>query len=184
MEIGPYDEAVIPGLLNTYRNYDSNQLLLLESRKTELMQPLIAARIVVKFTSAVAPILVSNISSERVTISKGKMLADDTALKARRVDLQELSTPTYCVASVLTSDVGSAPQANRVSKAIKNAEKSLVFEQRVLLERLLRKHTSVLAACPADLGGTSLIYHRIDIGDCGPVRLPMRRVPNEHIPVF
>ena len=54
---------------------------------TELMQPLVAARVVVNFTSAVVPILVSNISAERVTIPKGKVLADDIALKARRVDL-------------------------------------------------------------------------------------------------
>ena len=52
------------------------------------MQPLVAARVVVNFTSAV----VSKISAERVTIPKGKVLADDIALKVRRVDLQELST--------------------------------------------------------------------------------------------
>ena len=132
-EIKPSEEAVIPGLLDTYRNYDSDQLLLLERRKAELMQPLISARIVVNFTSAVVPILVSNISSEHVTIPKGKVLADDTALKARRIDLHELSTPPNCVASVLTSDVGEAPQANPVAKAMKNADKSLVSEQSVLL---------------------------------------------------
>ena len=62
-EIGPYKEAVIFGLPYMYRNYNLDQLLLLEPRKTELMQPLIAALIVVNFTSAVVPILVSNISS-------------------------------------------------------------------------------------------------------------------------
>ena len=64
------------------------------------MQPLIAACIVVNFTWAVVPILVSNISSDQVTIPKGNVLADDTALKARRVDRYELSTPPNCVASV------------------------------------------------------------------------------------
>ena len=66
---------------------------------------------------------------------------------------------------------------------MKNADKSLISEQRVLLERLLRKHSSVFAASPTDLGCTSQMYHRIDIGDSGPVRQPMRRVPHEHIPV-
>ena len=89
------------------------------------MQFLIAARIVVNFTSAVVPILVSNISSESVKIPKGKVLAVDTAVKARRVDLHELSTPPNCVALVSTSDVGSAPQADPVAEAIKNADKSL-----------------------------------------------------------
>ena len=132
-DIRPYEEAVIPVLLDRYRNYDSDELLLLKPRKTELMQPLIAARIVVNSTSAVVPILVSNISSERVTIPKGKVLADETVLKARRVYLHELSTPPNCVATVLTSDVGSAPQADPVAESIKNADKSLIFEQCVLL---------------------------------------------------
>ena len=183
-EIGPYEEAVIPGLLDTYQNYDSDQLLLFEPRKTKLMQSFIAARIVVIFTSAVVPILVSNISSERFTIPKGKVLANDTVLKARRVDLQELTTPPNCVASVSTSDVGLAPQADPFAKAMKNADKSLVSEQRVLLERLLRKHISVFAASPTSLGRISLLYHRIDIGDSGSVRQPMRRVPHEHISVL
>ena len=175
-EIGPYEEAIIPGLLDSYRNYDPDQTLLLEPRKTELMQPLIAARVVVNFTSAIVPILVSNISPELVTIPKGKVLADETALKTRRIDLQELSTPPGCVASVSTSDVGSAAPPDPVAEAMKNADKALVSEQRVLLERLLRKHATVFSAGPTDIGRTSLIYHRIDIGDSGPVRQPMRRI--------
>ena len=67
---------------------------------------------------------------------------------------------------------------------MKNAEKSLVPDQRVLLERLLRKHASAFAAGPTDLGCISLMHHRIDIGDSAPVRQPMRRVPHEHIPVL
>ena len=39
-------------------------------------------------------------------------------------------------------------------------------------------------AGPTDIGRTSLIFHRIDIGDSGPVRQPMRRLPHEHIPVL
>ena len=85
-QIEPYEEAIIPGLLVSYRSYDTNQTLLLKPRKNELMQPLVVARVVVNFTSAVVSILVSNISSERVTIPKGKVIADDTARKTRRVD--------------------------------------------------------------------------------------------------
>ena len=150
------------------------------------MQPLIASRIVVNCTSAVVAILISNISSERVTISKGKVLADETTLKARpprRSSLADDSIPN-CVDSVSTSDVGSAPQADPVAEAMKNADKSLVSEQRVLLERLLRKHTSVFATSPTNLKRTSLMYHRMDIGDSGPVRQPMHRVPHEHISVL
>ena len=57
-------------------------------------------------------------------------------------------------------------------------------ELRVLLERLLRKHSAAFAAGPTDLWRTSLINHRIEIGDSGPVRQPMRRVPHEHILVL
>ena len=50
------------------------------------MQPLVAARVVLNFIFAVVPILVKNISTERVTILINKVLADDIAPKARRVD--------------------------------------------------------------------------------------------------
>ena len=88
-EIDPYDEAIIPGLLDSYRSNDPYQTLLLEPRKNKLMQPLVVTRVVVNFTSAVVPIFVSNISSERVTIPKGKVIADNTGLKtlARRYAL-------------------------------------------------------------------------------------------------
>ena len=148
------------------------------------MQPLVAARVVVNFTSAVVPILVSNISAKRVTIPKFKVLVDDIALKARRVALQELSTAPSCVALVSTTDAGSAPSPDPVAEAMKTADRSLMSEQRVLLERLLRKQASASAAGPTDLGRTSLMYHQIDIGDSGPVRQPMRRVPQEHISVL
>ena len=180
-EIEPYEEAIIPGLLDSYRNYNPNQKLLLEPRKNKLMQPLIVARVVVNFTSAVVPILVSNISSERVTIPKGKIIADDTALKTRRVDTQDLPAPKNCVANVSTTDAGSAISADPVTDAIKNADKAFVLEQQTLLERLLRKHSTAFAAGPTDLGRTSLIYHRIEIGDSGPVRQPMRRAARTYL---
>ena len=187
-EFEPYEEAIIPGLLDFYRNYNPNQTLLLEQRKNELMQPLVVARVVVNFTSAVVSILVSNISSERVTISKAKVIADDTAVKTRRVDTQDPSALKNCVANVSSTDAGSAPSADPVTAAMKNAmkiaNKALVPEKHVLLERLLRKHSTAFAAGRTDLGSTSLIYHRIEIGDSGPVRQLMRRVQHEHIPVL
>ena len=59
---------------------------------------------------------------------------------------------------------------------------SLVSEKRVLLECRIRKHTRVFAASLTNLGRTSLIYHRIDIGDSCMVRQPMHRAHHEHIP--
>ena len=119
-DIEPYEKAIIPGLLDFYRNYNLNQTKLLEARKNELMQPLVVARVVVNFTSAVVPILVSNISSERVTIPKGKVIADDTELKTWRVATHELPAPSNCVAVVSTTDAGSAPSVDPVAEAMKN----------------------------------------------------------------
>ena len=99
-EIEPYEEAIIPGLLDSYRSYDPNQTLLLEPRKNELMQPLVVARVVVNFTSAVVPILVSNISSERVTIPNGKLIADDSTQNAARRHSRSIGSEelrSYCV---------------------------------------------------------------------------------------
>ena len=67
---------------------------------------------------------------------------------------------------------------------MKNADKALVPEQHVLLEGLLRKYAGAFASGPTNLGRKSLMYHRIDTGDNNPVRQPMHRVPNEHIPVL
>ena len=64
----PYNKVIIPGLLDTYRNYEPSQTLLVKPRKTKLMQPLVVARVVVYITSAVVLIFVSNISFESVKI--------------------------------------------------------------------------------------------------------------------
>ena len=80
-----------------------------------------------------------------------------------------------------TTNAGLATSVDVVADAMKNADKTFVPEQRALLERLLRKHAGAFASGLTDLGRTSLMYHRIDIGDNNPVRQPMRRVPHEHI---
>ena len=50
------------------------------------------------------------------------------------------------MAILSTTDAGSAPLANFVTDAMKNSDQALVIEQRVLLERLLRKHSTAIAA--------------------------------------
>ena len=90
------------------------------------MQPHIATCLVINFNLAVVLFQVSNISSERATIPKGRVIADVTALKARHVDLYVFLTPLNCLASLSTSDVGSAPQAAIVAEKMKNSDKSLV----------------------------------------------------------
>ena len=81
MEIRLYQKAVIFGLLVSYWNYELDTTLLCKPRKTYLMQPLCATRIIINFTSVVLLSFVSNISHARVTIFKNKVYADDTAFK-------------------------------------------------------------------------------------------------------
>ena len=134
-EIEPYEKTVILELLDFYRQYDPDQTLLFDPRRKELMQPLITEQVIVNFTSAVVAILVLNISAERETIRLSKVIADGIEFKVRHVDVKELSSLPNCVALVSTTDARSAPSPDLVSKAMKNADKSLVFEQRVILER-------------------------------------------------
>ena len=98
-----------------------------------------------------------------------------TELKTQIVETQDSSPPKNCVAIVSTTDDGSALLADPVTDPMKNADKAIVTEQWVLLERLLCKYASAFADGPTDLGRRNLIYHRIEISDSGPVRHPMRR---------
>ena len=45
-------------------------------------------------------------------------------------------------------------------------------------------NSEAFSACAENLGSTNLIYHTIDIGDSGPVRQGMRRIPHEQIKVL
>ena len=73
---------------------------------------------------------------------------------------------------------------NPVQQAMANADLALLFEQRSALEKLLLTYSSVFLAGPEDMGRTSLIFHKINIGENLPVRQGLRRIPDEHIPVF
>ena len=55
--------------------------------------------------------------------------------------------------------------------------------QLVSLESVLKKYSSVFSR-GSDLGRTSLIFHKIDTGEGGPIRQGMRRIPHEQIPVL
>ena len=83
-----------------------------------------------------------------------------------------------------TTDAGSAPLHDFVNEAMKNEDKSLVPEQRVHLERLLRKHASAITSGPTFLKCIIYNYNQLDIGVTGPRRQSMRCVPHEHIPVL
>ena len=71
-----------------------------------------------------------------------------------------------------------------MQEACDRADPALTREQRSALFALLNKHSEAFSASPEDLGRTNLIYHTIDIGDSGPVRQGMRRIPHEQIKVL
>ncbi len=64
-----------------------------------------------------------------------------------------------------------------------NADKALTAAQVVSLESVLKKYSSAFSRGSEDLGRASLIFHKIDTGDGGPIRQGMRRIPQQ-IPVL
>ena len=53
-------------------------------------------------------------------------------------------------------------------------------EVRTQLERLLNGYRDVFSMSETDLGRTNVAMHRIDTGDAGSVRQPLRRQPLLH----
>lgn len=81
MEIAPYDEAVFPGLLNSYRKFEQSQGLLLEPKIPKLFNFLVGVCVIINYTCPVVPVLVANFSPKREIIPKGKLLAHEAPLK-------------------------------------------------------------------------------------------------------
>ena len=63
-----------------------------------------------------------------------------------------------------------------------NADPALPYKQRSALEKLLLIYSTVFSDGPEDMGRTSLIFHKINIGENPPVCQCFRRIPHEHIP--
>ena len=168
--VGPYEEMVIPALLDAKAHYATNQTLLLEPTTSKSTSPILKARVVVNYTSVVVPLLVANVSSIPITIEKGEVLAEDQPLVLTNMEeqtnqqLEKKTTP--------------------VQEALNKADSSLTTEQKSSLTAVLNKHSDVFSSGANDIGRTNLIYHTIDIGDSGPVRQGMRRIPHEQIGVL
>ena len=76
--IGPYEEAVIPAMLEASCNYLKGECLLLEPRNDGQLAPLVGARTLISYTSPVVPMLIANLSSRPITITKNKLLANES----------------------------------------------------------------------------------------------------------
>ena len=76
--IGPYEDMVLPALLDANAHNATDQTLLLEPT-TSKASPILKACVVINYTSVVVPLLIANISSASVTIEKGKMHSGPTS---------------------------------------------------------------------------------------------------------
>lgn len=71
------EEVVIPAFRDATLKYDTNDTLLFKPRPTKIGYPLILARVVVKCTFVLVPMLIENISNSMDTIQKESVIAED-----------------------------------------------------------------------------------------------------------
>ena len=161
--------------------------MLIEPRNNSSDSPLLGARVLVSFRSPVVPLLFANLSARSVTIPKSKILADDSQASPvgfeRSTKQLPRSNELRTVVSALQKSEATK-ELTPVQQAMSNADFALSPEQRSSLEKLLLTYSTVFSAGPDDMGRTSLIFHKIDIGESQPVRHGLRRIPHEHIPVL
>lgn len=93
-KISLFEEAFLFSLLDCNLNYEPGQTFLFKPNKAESFSPLFGARIVVYYTSVVVPVLIANLSSERVVLPKVKVLALETDACARLLSLGTSATST------------------------------------------------------------------------------------------
>ena len=88
--------------------------------------------------------------------------------------------------TVCQNNLPNATVTNKtpVQEACDRADPALTRGQKSALSALLNKHSEAFSASAKDLRRTNLIYHTIDIGDSGPVRQGMRRIPPDQIGVL
>ena len=185
--IGPNEEAVVPAFLDASDNYAQGETVLLEPRNDSSDSPLLGARVVVNYCSPVVPLLFANLSARSVTIPKNKIIADDSRalpiVSQPSTQLLPRSNDSRNVVGAL-KDSNISKEPTPVQQAMANADPALTLEQRSALEKLLTKYSHAFSSGPEDMGRTSVIYHKIDIGDSQPVRQGLRRIPHEHISVL
>ena len=119
------------------------------------------------FRSPVVLLLYANLSARPVTFPKSKIFSDNSQALPVGFEPSSKQPPRLN----LLRTVVSALQNNKVAKlltpvqqAMANADSALFFEQRSALEKLLLTYSTIFSAGSEDIGGTSLIFHKIDIG--------------------
>ena len=165
--ICPNEEAVVPALLDAAENNAPGDTVLIEPRNNLRDSPLLGARVLVSFRSPVVPLLFANLSAQPVTIPKSKIFGDDS--QASPVGFERSNKQLPC-----SNELRTVASALRQSEAVKvltpvqqamaNDDPALSFEQRSALEKLLLTNSSIFSAGPEDMGRTSLLFPKIDIG--------------------
>ena len=160
---------VLPALLDDNALYETNQTLLLEPT-TSKASPILKARVVINYTLVVIRLLIANISSAPVTIEKGEMPAVDKHLEQHSFSEEPAEL--------------HGNKKTLVQEACDRADPALTKEQKSALFALLKTYSEAFSLSVENLGRKNLIYHTLDIGDSGPVRQGMRRIPYEQIKVL
>ena len=75
--VGPGEEAVFPALLDAAGRYGPEESLLLEPRRDDSLDPILGARVVINYNSAIVPVAFMNLTNQSVVIQKNKVLADE-----------------------------------------------------------------------------------------------------------
>ena len=179
--INPNEEAVVPALLDAAENYAPGDTVPIEPRNNSSDSPLLGAPVLVSYLSPVVPPLFANLSARSVTIPKSKILANGSRASPVGFERSNKQLPRSnelrTEASALHQSV-AVKVLTPVQQAMANADLALSFEQRTALEKLLLTYSTVFSAGPEDMGRTSLICHKIDIGENQPVRKGLRRNPH------
>jgi len=104
---------------------------------------------------------------------------DETDLRASSV-----AATTAEVLVPGSSSPSSEAKPDHISSLLRNLPTDLTSEQKDRTEQFVRSHTNVFSRSEYDIGHTSIIPHRIDIGDSSPHFEQLRRHPMAQLPVF
>jgi len=136
--------------------------------ETKEIQPGVhLARVVVRGGNDATQVRVINLNGEPVKLGKDQLLG---GLHPVEVDVLESSG----------GHKETAGDGFSLTALLEDLPTEVTPKIRTQLERLLNDYRDVFSMSETDLGRTNVTKHRIDTGDAGPVRQPLRRQPLPH----
>lgn len=145
---------------------EKNRCVLIEDTPCKTTtQKLLAARTLVKGNTT-ATVRVVNLEDHEVQIKEGDVVGRcEEAVWMRKCQ----STPS--------SGAAKAKNSFAVSELLEGCKSNLTYSQNVKAKNLLQRFADVFSSQEGDLGRTSLVQHKIDTGNEGPIRQRARRIP-------